>query len=907
MQEGANAKQQIVERLKSSTNILVTVSSNPSVDELSAALALTLILNKMGKKATAVFSGKIPPAIQFLEPNKTFEGTVDSLRDFIIALDKEKADRLRYKVDGDMVRIFITPYHVSLSEKDLKFSYGDFNVETIIALGVEKREELDRAIVAHGRILHDASILTINCKEGKNNLGSVDWQDLDASCLCEMLMSMSEALQSGLLDEQIASALLTGIVAATNRFSNDLTRPRIMTMAAQLMAAGANQQLIATKLESAHIVVPPRAGKDEKDKTRRRGATLNSGVQASDSEAKKDDVEFSIEGAGKDEVVEDHNDEKAALASDDQTSSEEDGVTVGDVHFEHGKHDKSKKSKPLDSATAGLSADDIERKKQYDATDSAESALAAANVEKSEAEKDVAGSDDSALPLAPPTPVLADLEKELSNGTAPTEKQDDTPAVPSWASQTDTDAAAVKIEDMPSQSWTSPQFEAETSAQSDSTEPSIAATDEGAMPKTDEQAGEMPAVGDAPLPPEAATTEPAPATVPEQPAPDALPAVAADAPSVMPEAAPELAPYAPPQEAEAPLPTAAPIEQPAPELPQYDPASAPVPPPLAEAPQPETPAPAPEVIPEATSQVNPSRPLLGGDQVASGSDQISSTSDDSQKPGSIERDSRVQPFGQSSWLAKKIDPPTMGGTLSATSEQALDAKRVAEEKERNLSLLTHEHPSTTSSETPPAVAAALTEMNGQASAPMFSSPSEPVAPAPSAADLSPSPVAQAVEPSMADQLPPVSEPVQGADLANAQSTVDAALGMPPPPPMPEMPPVDGALPPVPPAVMPPMPDYEQTSAPPPPAPDMSTQFGMPAPPPLPPAPDMSADLPPMPAGLAAPEAGGMPPADGTVPPMPAGLESPAPYAGPGPQPLASEPVLTPPPANDPNQFRIPGQ
>ena len=91
------------------------------------------MLNKLDKRATAVFSGAIPPAITFLEPEKNFEGTVDSLRDFIIALNKEKADRLRYKVEGDVVRIYITPYKTDLSEKDLEFSYGDFNVDLVIA------------------------------------------------------------------------------------------------------------------------------------------------------------------------------------------------------------------------------------------------------------------------------------------------------------------------------------------------------------------------------------------------------------------------------------------------------------------------------------------------------------------------------------------------------------------------------------------------------------------------------------------------------------------------------------------------------------------------------------------------------------------------------------------------------
>ena len=83
-----NLKQQIVSTITSSKNVLVTVGTNPTVDELASALGLTLLLSKLDKHATAVFSGKVPPAMEFLDPSKTFEDSVDSLRDFIIALDK---------------------------------------------------------------------------------------------------------------------------------------------------------------------------------------------------------------------------------------------------------------------------------------------------------------------------------------------------------------------------------------------------------------------------------------------------------------------------------------------------------------------------------------------------------------------------------------------------------------------------------------------------------------------------------------------------------------------------------------------------------------------------------------------------------------------------------------------------
>ena len=94
-----NQRAQLLERLQAANNILVTVSSNPSVDQLSAAIGLTLMLNRVGKQATAVFSGKVPSTIEFLQPEKTIERNTDSLRDFIIALDKSKADKLRYILD----------------------------------------------------------------------------------------------------------------------------------------------------------------------------------------------------------------------------------------------------------------------------------------------------------------------------------------------------------------------------------------------------------------------------------------------------------------------------------------------------------------------------------------------------------------------------------------------------------------------------------------------------------------------------------------------------------------------------------------------------------------------------------------------------------------------------------------
>ena len=246
-----NAQEQIIAKLKESESILIAVNDNPSVDELSSALALTLAINNSGKHATAVASGEMPDALTFLRPEKTFEHSVDSLRDFIIALNKEKADHLRYKLVGDHVKIFITPYRSVISEKDLEFEQGDFNIDFVLALNVESQDRLDGALAAHGRIFHDASVGILTVGENQTNLNGIHWHDESASSLSEVTVRIIESIGKKNLTESVATALLTGIVAETDRFSNSKVTAEIMGLASKLIASGADQQLVISKIREA--------------------------------------------------------------------------------------------------------------------------------------------------------------------------------------------------------------------------------------------------------------------------------------------------------------------------------------------------------------------------------------------------------------------------------------------------------------------------------------------------------------------------------------------------------------------------------------------------------------------------------------------------------------------------------
>lgn len=270
------ARDALIEQIKKSDNILVALSANPTIDELTAALGLTLILNKTNDHVTTIFSGEVPSVLNFLEPNKFFDKTVDGLRDFIIALNPDKADRVRTKVVDGMVRVSITPSKGAVTVNDLEFSQGDYNVDLVIALGVENQADLDKALEAHGRILHSAFVASIGVGSAMTDLGNLNWQEPALQSYAQIVADLSlnldpkldengQPVDTVLIDSSVATALMTGLVSITERFSNNLTTPEIMSLAAVLMGQGANQQLIAKELDEPNKIAALKQSLNQKN------------------------------------------------------------------------------------------------------------------------------------------------------------------------------------------------------------------------------------------------------------------------------------------------------------------------------------------------------------------------------------------------------------------------------------------------------------------------------------------------------------------------------------------------------------------------------------------------------------------------------------------------------------------
>ena len=242
-----NVITKVAEKIEHSTNILIALSKDPNVDEISAAIALAFILDQQKKHVTAIYSGQTPNALEFLRPEKTFQKDTSSLQDFIIALNKSKADHLIYQVEGDYVKILITPYKGQIKKEDLEYSYSDYNVDLVIVFNVNAGSEIDSALSEYGRIMHDATAINITSNV-PGHFADLEWSDPSKSSVCEMVYDLLNELDIDQIPQEVATALLTGILSATDRFLNNRTKPTTMAVASKLMEAGADQQLISSNI-----------------------------------------------------------------------------------------------------------------------------------------------------------------------------------------------------------------------------------------------------------------------------------------------------------------------------------------------------------------------------------------------------------------------------------------------------------------------------------------------------------------------------------------------------------------------------------------------------------------------------------------------------------------------------------
>jgi nanoRNase/pAp phosphatase (c-di-AMP/oligoRNAs hydrolase) len=242
---------QFAESLKRSSQALVTFRKEWTVDAAATALALARAIEARGKRADIVCDGfQAPKQFRFLPGIDRVQPAFRQLQKFVITLDvsKTKIDELSYDLEGDKLRISVTPKAGQFEGKDVGTAASDFKYDLIIAVDTPDYGSLGSLFSSNTDFFYRIPTVNIDHDPSNEQYGNVNVVDITATSAAEVAYDLLSASGDRFLDEQTATCLLAGMISKTKSFKTATVTPKTLDIASRLVAAGARREEIVQNL-----------------------------------------------------------------------------------------------------------------------------------------------------------------------------------------------------------------------------------------------------------------------------------------------------------------------------------------------------------------------------------------------------------------------------------------------------------------------------------------------------------------------------------------------------------------------------------------------------------------------------------------------------------------------------------
>ncbi len=237
-------KQQISRLIDKSNNVLVATPENINGDALGSALALQGALKKLGKNAQLIIPKELPTKFGFLPITNSLSYDILQEREFVLSIKNPKGhiNNLYYENTEDLLHIYLKAKE-KIEEKDLRI-VNSHPFDLIFTINNRGFENLGKAFEYYPELFFDIPVINIDNHTANENYGEINLIDVASSSVSEIVMGLIDFLDRNLLDQEIATWILTGLIDATDNFQSSKTTPRTFNNAALLINRGGNQQEI---------------------------------------------------------------------------------------------------------------------------------------------------------------------------------------------------------------------------------------------------------------------------------------------------------------------------------------------------------------------------------------------------------------------------------------------------------------------------------------------------------------------------------------------------------------------------------------------------------------------------------------------------------------------------------------
>ena len=170
---------------------------------------------------------------------------------FVISVNTEviKLDELSYHTLDKSVDIYLqaqggqkfTPANISFNAQPPVY-------DLIICVDTPSLDQLGNVYSQNASMFLDTPKVNIDNHIANENYGNINIIEVTAAATSEIIFELLKRYEHGLIDVDISTSLLTGIISATNSFQKSLTTHNSFLRASELIGMGAEQQEIIKHL-----------------------------------------------------------------------------------------------------------------------------------------------------------------------------------------------------------------------------------------------------------------------------------------------------------------------------------------------------------------------------------------------------------------------------------------------------------------------------------------------------------------------------------------------------------------------------------------------------------------------------------------------------------------------------------
>ena len=243
-------RQQVLSQLRAAERPLIAFRKDWNPDSAASAVALAMALEGMGKKCEIVCDGFVAPEhLAFLPNLKRIRPEMAGLRTFVISVDTQKSriGELSYEAKDGFLHIYLTPKSGTLEAGQVKTGATEYRHDLIVAVDAPDLASLGAVREDAADFFFRTPILNLDHSPANEQYGQINWIESTAASSSEVVYRLVRDLDRP-VDADLATALLTGIVAKTRSFKSGAITPQTLAAASELVAAGARRDTIVSSL-----------------------------------------------------------------------------------------------------------------------------------------------------------------------------------------------------------------------------------------------------------------------------------------------------------------------------------------------------------------------------------------------------------------------------------------------------------------------------------------------------------------------------------------------------------------------------------------------------------------------------------------------------------------------------------